>query len=89
MSAFAATVFNLPGGRVVASSGTAFFAFLFANVLVGVINSAVNTLAVDSLVALATVASYMLAICVFTHILYSKAKHSGKKKINHTPESEL
>ena len=67
----------------------AFFAFLFANVLVGVINSAVNTLAVDSLVALATVASYMLAICVFTHILYSKAKHSGKKKINHTPESEL
>mmetsp|Transcript_11915 Transcript_11915/g.30869 ORF Transcript_11915/g.30869 Transcript_11915/m.30869 type:complete len:134 (-) Transcript_11915:90-491(-) len=76
----------------------AFLAFLFANVLTGVVNSTLNTLVAGTATALVTLSLYMVGVCCLTHVLYvRRAQLSqslfrlslGKRKKIHSPESEL
>jgi phosphatidylinositol glycan class W len=74
----------------------AFLAFLTANILVGAVNSTVNTLSIQSGFAILILTAYMIGVCVLSRVLYqlhSKGKlqrlFGGKKLKAHSPETEL
>ena len=75
---------------------TAFGAFLAANVLVGLVNSMMDTLAVTDGIAIVILAAYMFLVCCLSRALYTRGggstsiMYKGKKlKADHSPETEL
>ena len=73
----------------------AFLAFIAANILVGMVNSTVNTLSMNSGMATAIITAYMLGVCCLSRALFQyKGKlrmlpYLGKKLKAHSPETEL
>ena len=76
----------------------AFLTFLFANLLVGMVNKAFDTLRANRTTGVCIVLAYMVVISITSHVLYTKLGGRGKGmkwlyktrgKIMHSPESEL
>jgi len=80
-----------------AVSKFAFLAFIFANVLTGLVNSLYNTLEVGSAAAICVLIAYMAVVCASSSALdkrggggkLGKILFGGSQKIEHTAESEL